>query len=174
SSSPSGAARRVLILVDTSASMRRPNLWADAGAKIQAVVRQTSPADQLAIFAFDRVMRPLITFDQWNTAPLGDRGALALRALNDTTPGWGATRLDAALLRGAEILADTSTKQTPGPGEIVLISDLQEGSHLELLQGSEWPRNVRVSVELLKPMHLSNASIQLVADLEDGDPKSLG
>src|SRR5690348_6656395 len=50
SSSSSGSARRVLILVDTSASMRRPNLWADADAKIQAVVRQTSTADQLAIF----------------------------------------------------------------------------------------------------------------------------
>jgi len=173
-SSPAEASRRLLILIDTSASMRRPNLWADAGARIQAILHQTSPADQVAIFAFDRVMQPLFTFDQWKAAPVGDRGTLAIRALSDATPGWAATRLDAALLRGAEILADTSTKQTPGPGELILISDLQEGSHLELLQGSEWPRNVRVSVELLKPRRVSNASLQLVADPEDGDPRTPG
>jgi hypothetical protein len=173
-SSASGSAKRVLVLVDTSASMRRANLWADARDKVQSLVRQTAPGDQLALFAFDRTVRSLMSFDQWNAAPLGERGALALRALTDITPGWGATRLDGALLRGAEILADTGTKQTPGPGEIVLISDLQEGSHLESLQGSEWPRNVHVSVELLKPRHVSNASLQLVADSEDGDSKAPG
>jgi hypothetical protein len=154
--------------------MRRPNLWADAKEKVQSIVRHSAPGDQLALFAFDRNVRPLMSFDQWNATSLGDRGAVALRALSDTAPGWGATRLDAALLRGAEILADTSTKQTPGPGEIILVSDLQEGSHLEFLQGSEWPRNVHVSVDLLKPRHGSNASLQLVTESQDADSRGPG
>ena len=172
-SSGSAPAKRILLLVDTSASMRRANLWADALDKIQSIIRQTSPADQVGIFAFDRVLKPLVSFDQWNAAPFGERAALALAAVRGTQPGWASTRLDAALLRAAEILADTSTKQTPGPGEIILISDLQEGSHLELLQGSEWPRNVQVVVEVLKPRHVSNASLQIVADPEDSDRKAL-
>jgi len=166
------AAKRVLLLVDTSASMRRANLWADARDKIQAILRQTSAGDQVGLFTFDRTMKPLMNFDRWTATPLGERVALAMRALADTTPGWAATRLDTALLRAAEILADANTKQTPGPGEIVLISDLHEGSHLEALQGAEWPRNVRVSVELLKPRHVGNASLQVVADPDDGDSKT--
>src|SRR5215472_13616870 len=39
--STSDSAKRVLVLVDTSASMRRPNLWADAKEKVQSIVRQT-------------------------------------------------------------------------------------------------------------------------------------
>jgi hypothetical protein len=149
--------------------MRRAGLWADARDKIQSILRQTSPSDQVAMFTFDRTIKPLISFDQWNAAPSGERVALALRAVADTTPGWDATYLDTALLRAAEVLADTNTRQTPGPGEIILISDLQEGSHLEQLQGTEWPRNVQVTVEALKARRPGNAALQLVAESQDSD-----
>ncbi|HTL54645.1 MAG TPA: BatA domain-containing protein [Candidatus Limnocylindrales bacterium] len=168
---PSSDAKRILLLLDTSASMRRANLWSDAREKVQSVLRQTSPADQVGLFTFDRELKPLVTFEQWNAIPLAERVPRALRLVAVTTPGWAATRLDSALLRAAEILADSSNKQALAPGEIILISDLQEGSHLDLLQGFEWPRNVAVEIEPLKPRHTDNASLQLVGE-EDGDPKS--
>src|SRR5436190_17803996 len=60
------AAKKIVILVDASASMRRLNLWADARDKADAITRKSSPADQVAVFTFDRQLHPLVTFEQWN------------------------------------------------------------------------------------------------------------
>src|SRR5437762_2488520 len=50
----SGAARKIALLVDTSASMRRQNTWTLALAKAEEVLNKTEPADQLAVFTFDQ------------------------------------------------------------------------------------------------------------------------
>src|SRR4029077_4104752 len=154
------AARRLLLLVDTSASMRRANLWPDARTKAESILRQTSAIDHVAIFTFDQQTAPLMDFEQWNTAPAGERVALAVQKLADTAPGWSGTHLGHALISAAETLADTSGKPATGRSQIVLISDLQEGSRLESLQGYEWPKGVELSVEPVKARHTSNASLQ--------------
>jgi hypothetical protein len=46
--------QRLLVLIDTSASMRRAGLWDQARDRARAAVRKATPADQVAIFAFDR------------------------------------------------------------------------------------------------------------------------
>jgi len=70
---PPSAARRLVVLVDTSASMRRANLWTEARDKVQSILRQTAPADQAAVFTFDRQMNPVVSFEQWNAAGPGER-----------------------------------------------------------------------------------------------------
>src|SRR5947208_2402300 len=50
----SASARRIVVLVDSSASMRRANLWADARQRAESILSRTSPADQVALFTFDR------------------------------------------------------------------------------------------------------------------------
>src|SRR5439155_11618964 len=137
-----GVARRMVVLIDTSASMRRANLWADARAKTESILRKTSPADEVTVATFDRQLHPLVTFEQWNFAPSGERAALAMRKLADTSPGWSATHLGNALISTAESLADTGGKPATGPRQIILITDLQEGSRLDQLQGYEWPRGI--------------------------------
>jgi len=170
SESPARApARRLLVLVDTSASMRRANLWAAARAKVEAVLRQTSPADQLALFAFDRALTPRITFEQWNATPAGDRLALARRRLADTAPGWSGTYTDQALIRAAEMLAEVGDGKANEARQVVLISDLQEGSRLGALQAHEWPKGVEVLTERLSLRPTSNAGLQLVAEAADAD-----
>src|SRR5207249_730906 len=72
----SAGARRIILLVDASASMRRDNLWADARARAESVLRNRSPVDQVALYTFDLRLNPLVTFDQWNAAPVSDRAAL--------------------------------------------------------------------------------------------------
>src|SRR5207249_3625725 len=104
---PSAAsARQIVVLVDTSASMRRANLWDETRARVQSVLAKTSAADQLALFSFDRHVHPLLTFEQWNAAPVSDRAALAVGKLAETSPGWSATDLGTALVTAAETLAD--------------------------------------------------------------------
>ena len=149
--------------------MARP---ADARAKAEAALRKTAPVDQVAVFAFDRRSRPLVTFDQWSAAPAGERVALATRRLAETQPGWAASHLGDALVTAAEMLADNTGKAPAGPRQIVLISDLQEGNRLDQLQGYEWPKGVELSVEPVKARNPGNAGLQLVADSEEGDRKA--
>ena len=171
-SDPSSAAhRRMVVLVDTSASMRRANLWADARDKVESILRKTTPSDQVAVFTFDRQAHALISFDQWNATPAGERVALALRRLADSPPGWSATHLGNALISAAEALTDTAGKPVTTRRQIVLVSDLQEGSRLDQLQGYEWPRGLELSVEALKAKRPNNAGLQLATEADDNDRK---
>jgi len=166
------AARRLVVLVDTSASMRRANLWTAAREQVQSIVRQAAPADQVAVFTFDRQVNPVVSFKQWTAAGPGERAVLATGKLAALSPGWSATRLGQALIQAAETLADAGGKAAFGPGRIILISDLQEGCRLEPLQGYEWPRNVRVSFQPLKSRPGSNAGLQLVSEPDDTTPQA--
>ena len=168
---PSGTAKRTVLLVDTSASMRRANLWADARARAESIVRDASPADQVALMTFDRQPHELITFDEWNRTATGERVALAVRKLAESSPGWSSTHLGEAIINAAETLADTRGNAVTGPREIIVISDLQEGSRIEQLQGYEWPKGIEVSVEPIKPRRVSNAGLQLVSETDDGSTK---
>jgi aerotolerance regulator-like protein/VWA domain-containing protein len=155
-------ARRMVVLVDTSASMRRGKLWAEAKSRAASVLRHASPADQVAIFTFDRQARPILTFEQWTTLPAGDRVPLGTTKLEEISPGSAGTHLGNALITAAEALADTEGKAAFGRREIVLISDLQEGSRVESLQGYEWPKGVELTLEQVKAPRRSNASLQLI------------
>jgi hypothetical protein len=169
---PAAASRRVVVLVDASASMRRANLWADARDRAEAVMRKAGPADQVALFTFDRQLNPVMTFEQWNAAAVGERAALAAQKLAGVRPGWGGTQAGNALIGAAELLSDTGTQQPTSRGQIVLITDLQEGCHLEPIQGYEWPKGVELTTEIIKARPASNASLQLVTEVDDADPKS--
>src|SRR5262252_7918758 len=124
----------MLLLVDTSASMRRANLWSDACAKVESILGKAGPADEVEVSTFDRQLQPVVTFEQWQSAPITERAAVAMSRLKARTPGWAGTHLGNALIGAAEALADTTGKSAAtGPRELVLISDLQEGSHLDQL-----------------------------------------
>ena len=167
--SPS-AAGRLVVLVDASASMRRANLWAAAREQVLAIVRQAAPADELAVFTFDRQVNPVVSFEQWRAAGPGQRVGLVSGKLAALSPGWSATHLGQALIQAAETLAEATGKAALGPARIVLISDMQEGCRLEPLQGYEWPRNVRVSLQPVKSRPGSNAALQLVNEPDEAAP----
>ena len=69
------AGKRTVLLVDTSASMRREDLAAQARAKAEAVVRAAKPEDEVALLAFDRAVRTLVNFEQWRKATADERVA---------------------------------------------------------------------------------------------------
>lgn len=166
-----GAAKKVLVLLDVSASMRRGNLWTEARAKAVETVQGASPLDQVAVFTFDRQTYPVITFEQWSAMGQNDRSAFAAKRLAELKPGWGATHLGSALTQGAEALEEGQGQraQPIGPRQIILISDLQEGSRLDGLQGYEWPKGIEVHVEPLKTKRTTNAGLQLVVDSMEND-----
>src|SRR5207249_9484735 len=62
---PSGQAKKIAILIDTSASMRRENLWAQAKSKAEEFLRSATIIDSVTLMTFDDRPRPVLTFDQW-------------------------------------------------------------------------------------------------------------
>src|SRR5439155_14390838 len=119
--------------------------------------------DQVALWTFDLQVTPLVTFDEWNSTAAADRVALATGRLAGAKPGWAATRLDQAIIRAAELLADADKSEVGGRRQIVLVSDFQEGSKLGALQGQEWAKGLEI-VSAQVAARTSNAGLQLLAD----------
>ena len=164
----SGAARRLAILVDTSASMRREDLWAQAREKAEALLRTTTLLDTVTVLAFDRTPRVLTAMEQWRTTPIEQRVPNAVRQLASASPGWGGTNLGAAVLQALDLISG-ARQTTASRGEIVVISDMQEGMRFDGLQGLEWPRDVTVRIETVKAAKPGNASAQWLIGGEQKD-----
>lgn len=167
-----GAGRRVVLLLDTSASMRRSGVWEAAQARVASVVRGLGPGDSLAVHAIDRQVRVVTTFDQWNAQPAGSREGYVTGRVKTLSPGWGSTDLGAALVRAAEELADPTTHKSDELLQVVLVSDLQEGARLQALGSYEWPKSVHLIVDAVKSKSEGNAGIQWIPGTPGaaGDP----
>lgn len=172
------SARHIVVLIDTSASMRREGVWSAALDEASKAVRDSKGLDQVAVFAFDKDVHRLVTFEQWNSTVAAERIALALKQVSDLKPSWQSTHLDRALLAAVDALEETGARDTrkeaSGPREIVLITDLQEGGHTEGLQAFEWPAGVSLRVEAIKARRPTNAGLQLVADSSPADADEVG
>jgi hypothetical protein len=164
-----GTASRTLLLIDTSASMRRSGLWADAVARASAHVRGAGPNDQVAILAFDRSPRVVVSFSQWLETPANNRVAVALDALGKLSPSWLPTALGPALVRAADEIHEGEADAGRIRRRVILVSDFQEGARLDPLQSFEWPRDVEVVSDILRPARPGNASLQWLPDPPDAD-----
>jgi hypothetical protein len=158
---------RTIILVDTSASMRRDGLWTEARRRAEAAIRDASPQDPLALFTFDRRLTPLVSFAEWNSTATAERAALAIRRLGDASPGWAATHLDHALTQAAELLLHEQEPKVDAQ-KVVLITDLQAGSRTAALQGYEWPKQVALVTERVASRAPGNASLHWLTDSTAG------
>lgn len=166
-SDTAGAGRRIAILVDTSASMRREALWKQAQEKAETLLRSTTPLDSVAVIAFDRTSRVFVDLEQWRTMPVEQRVPAVVRQLAAASPGWSGTNLGAAILQALDLISGTR-EATPTRGEIVVITDMQEGARLDGLQGLEWPANVTVRFANVTATKPGNAAPQWLAG---GDEK---
>ncbi|MFI5455504.1 MAG: BatA domain-containing protein [Isosphaerales bacterium] len=158
--------RRIAVLIDTSASMRRGDLWPRAVALARKVIADCRPGDHLAVFSFDATSRPLLGFHESMTLDPARRQAVALALLDQLAPSWGGTNLGQALIDAVaaiEDVADASEKTGRMPRSIVLISDLAQGSRLDALGDFEWPSDVELDLKTVSD-HGSNAGLQLLAD----------
>jgi hypothetical protein len=159
--------KRIAIMVDTSASMRRGDLWQQATQQVDRVLAEVTPADEMALFLFDRTVQPAFTFDQWNQLDGPHRAAMLRARLAEAKPSWLSTNLGEALATVANQLAESRASEKYADlsrRQIVLVSDVQQGAHVEALQGHEWPENVLLDVRAVATKQTTNASLQLVKD----------
>ena len=160
---PESVGRQTVVLLDTSASMRREGLWPKASAVAGQYLEKASRADRVAVLTFDQQPRTLISFTDWSSWPVDQRAALAKQRLDAVSPGWGGTQLGLALTTAAEQFADDASRAgVAGLREVALISDLQEGAKLDGLQGHDWPKGVRVIIERVDPKRRGNAGLEIL------------
>jgi hypothetical protein len=159
-----GAGKRIAILLDTSASMRRADLWDQAKRQAEDVLDRAAPGDQIGLYFFDREVRPALTFAEWNELEATHRAAVLRSRLAEASPTWSPTKLGDALAAAADLLGETQSGAgaSAGPRQLILISDLQQGARAESLQGHQWPDNVSLEVRAVTPKQPTNASLQLV------------
>jgi len=159
---PADEGRQTVILLDTSASMRREGLWTKALAVAGHYLEKALPADRVAVVTFDRQPHTLLNFTDWSSQPPDQRAPIARQRLGAVSPGWGGTHLGLALTAAAEQVSDESGNQgASGPREVVLITDLQEGASLDGLQGYDWPKGVQVMIERIDPKRRGNAGLTI-------------
>jgi hypothetical protein len=158
-----GGGNQLILLVDTSASMKRNGVWEKARGVAERYLQNAAPEDQVDVMTFDHQVRSLVSFGEWTAWAADERAALARQRLAAIAPGWMGTQLGLALTRAAEQFRPKLDAAAPPKSRtVVLISDLQEGAKLDGLQGHEWPANVRVVIERVAGRQESNAGLEIL------------
>jgi hypothetical protein len=166
SASPDSA---TLILIDRSASMRRDDLWKRALAEADRIAQAAKLTDRVALAVFDQKLTPVWSFEEDRTTSASRVVEISTR-LATQAPSWSGTQLDRALI-DAITLFDTSTVSLQK--RILLVTDLQEGTHLDALRSIAWPSDLRLQVQRLDPATADNFSLALAASEADGSTEAL-
>ncbi|MFK7737410.1 MAG: BatA domain-containing protein [Pirellulaceae bacterium] len=146
--------RNVVLLVDTSASMRRDGVFGDTVGEVQKLLDSLSPGDTTSLYAIDRQLTAIVPMaNDSSMDPLASQDAVR-NSLSELSPTWHSTSLDTALISLAEQCNASDLKdQARGSTEIVLFSDLHRESGIEALQGFAWPKGIQLDV---RPIHASD------------------
>lgn len=160
--------RRIAILLDTSASMRRGDLWPQAIEQIEQLLSEAQPGDDIALYTFDQKVHTIVAFDKELPIEGGQKPALVRGKLAELAPSWYETDLGSALVTVAEALDEIGDDEAASEAlQIVLVNDLQGGSRLSALDALEWPAHVHVDIQSVSLADNSNAHAQLLAASEE-------
>lgn len=159
--------RRVALLIDTSASMRRSDLWAQALSLAESDINELNPQDDVAIFAFSDRLQTVLELAKPDAGQIVDKPQIARNRLRELRPGWNTTDLGTALAAVAgELDAASDLDQSPLEPQIIVISDFQAGIRIEALRSIEWPQRIRVIARRVSPSKTTNAAVQILPNAE--------
>lgn len=184
--------KRIVLLIDTSASMQRSDLWTKSVAEAERVIADLADQDRLAIVSFDRKPTTWMRLDESASLSLDTRRQAARTILGDLKPTWNATDIAAALVVAAETASEDSfddsfddsfanspdktagetTNRTTNRTTVHLISDMQSGGNTSQLQSFAWPAPVQVLVHRIVTESRTNAAAFLMADADFAGPAS--
>lgn len=166
SAAPAG--RRIAILLDSSASMRRDGIAESLLLQFREQTAALQPADVLSVSSFAQTTRTLLTADEWRQTDPASRTALLQRVEQQWQPDWTATHLDSAMLEAAEEVSRERLGESSDAASVIVITDFQEGSRLDALRSSAWPDGVRLELRPVKPEQSGNRGLSLAEDQKSG------
>lgn len=151
----------LVIVLDTSASMRRQGAWESAIQKTIDQVEQLESQDRLSIISASNAARLLISFDRWKEWPPNERLTLTANLLETLEPGWQSTRLDEALdLALAELEQLNHTTAANASKRVLVVSDFQKSSRIAGMAGREWPENALLELETISGSQSGNTGLR--------------
>lgn len=185
--------RRLVLMMDTSASMQRAGLWQQALDKARDVLADLQRGDELAIVTFDNEPKTLLGFEQSSRMTNEQIVSTADNLLRETAPTWHRTDMGRAISYAADLAATYEPQQedevgsqsadeiamasiaatASGPAHLILVSDMQAGSQIESLQVYAWPDQLRLDVRPVVARERTNAWATILAtgpeSAEDND-----
>lgn len=165
--------RRQVLLIDTSASMRRAGVAEQVTRAALSVLGQTTVLDRVCVMRFDQTLASVLSFDEWENLEPDQRAPVALDRIAAQSPTWAATDLGQALMGAAEALEDDDVgSEQAGSKQVVLVSDLQQGSQVQALHAYQWPQDIELIVKSVDCKGPTNAALQWVHDRRDLDDVS--
>ncbi len=162
--------RRIVVLMDTSGSMQRGDVWAGAQTAVRELLDSLSPQDQVALYTIDNALTAVLSVDDQGTTDGAASQQAARSALQSLSPTWNTTDLGSGLKSVADLLGSAAIAGKIDPtaqNEVVLFTDLHGGSHLESLQGFPWPEAIQLDVRRILPALPGNARPSLMQAAED-------
>jgi hypothetical protein len=174
-------ARRLVLVIDSSASMQRTGLWQQAIDQANDVIDELAAGDQLAIITFDDRPKTLLSFDQSARLAPEQLQAAARSSLADAKPTWRSTNLGRAISFAADLAvtyeaddnvnledgSDSKTSTVTGPANMIVISDMQRGARIESLQAYAWPDQLQLEVRQIKPQSPTNAFAKVLTGRDE-------
>jgi Aerotolerance regulator N-terminal/von Willebrand factor type A domain len=169
--------RRLMMVIDTSASMQRTGLWDQAKQKASDVIDGLSKGDQLAIVKFDKEPQTVMSYEQSSELTMDQLKTTAHTLLSEIAPTWHSTNMGLAVRYAADMAAtyepdDAAEKNgsdsknvSDGPANLILISDMQSGSQIENLQAYSWPKNLKLDVRRVIAKETTNAAAQILSEI---------
>ncbi|MBN2590941.1 MAG: BatA and WFA domain-containing protein [Sedimentisphaerales bacterium] len=167
--------KRVVILIDTSASMRRENLWEQATEEAISVLNDLETTDRLCVMSFDKNVNTLAGFEMSSELEPSQRVSVIKDEISKLSPTWFSTNLGNALVTASEAIEDDeiNDKMLINERQVILISDLQDGSDFDALHTYEWPEKTDLIVKSVTAKKTTNAAMQFMASsnyITDPDP----
>ncbi len=170
-----GIGKRVVLLIDTSASMRRENLWEQAAEEAISALNDIKPTDRLCVMSFDKNVNTIAGFETSSELEPSQRISVIKEEISKLSPTWFSTNLGNAMVTASEAIEDDeiNDKMLINERQIILISDLQEGSDFDALNTYEWPEKTELIVKPVTAKKTTNAAIQIMASsnyITESDP----
>jgi hypothetical protein len=170
----SARGRCVAVLLDTSASMQRADLWQQAMREVRRELDELEVGDDVAFVTFDETVQTVVDFETERRPGGVAKAELVRQQLAALKPTWGRTNLGAALVTTADALAIAGDlQQSDAALQVTLISDLQRGANLASLQNYEWPAGVRLKIRQITAPAGTNATLRILASEEGSAEKEV-
>lgn len=165
--------RTIAVLVDTSASMQRADVWESAKEQALKLLDSLSPADRVSLYTIDDELHTVVGLDTDRTTDAAGLQQAVRVAVTELKPTWRGSQVAEGLRSLADQFQAASIAgkiDSSAESELVFISDLHTACGVESLQGYPWPNQVRLDVRQVLAKAPGNARASLVAgDAESED-----
>jgi len=162
--------RNIALLIDTSASMQRADVWREAKDQATKLLDSLSPADRVSLYTVDDLLRTLVSLDTDRATDAASQQQAVRASMAELKPTWRGSQVADGLRTVADLVQAASIAgriDAAAQVELVFISDLHSGCGVESLQGYPWPDSIRLDVRQVRSKAPGNARASLVSGEAD-------